>query len=646
MKKAAVTFITGEKQALYPPVMDFADVDFICFSDFHIKSLYWEIRPLNGLSIDEIKNNKEQYLKEYETVLFISPQDVITADDNRNIRVMPLPQPDECTDMRYYGEVKHITEKYAQMNKEQGSFTKQPAADGRYGGYPLKLSIGVLVGKKSPDFDKCLDGIKMILAGVKDSELIVVDTGNEDGSVKKAQEFGARVIPFTWICDFAAARNAAVKAASGSWFMSIDDDEWFDNADAIIDFFRDDGGLYEKYDYAVYTVRNYLDENGKTYEDAGIVRLARMRPDLRYVKRIHENFNFPEASAINPYAINATAHHYGYVRGLNNRAEKSKRNLALLLISMEEEPEDWHTLVQIIQELHADNRYDLAYPFVLRGLSLEREKEGFHKSLFVVALVKTLIELERKEIWRYEQQICDADLNYIEAAYVSYWLSVCAYEQGAQSNDRRLFDKALRYGEGFEQSYFKYINSAREMQILQSATICENLCRNAGYYTDLLIIRALIYGARKDTKKAKEALRRIKPANLHNYAFEYYAELIRQNMATTEFLQSSKATEGSWVLLIQALYMNPGLCLELIESLTTSECDVILGRVHSYADNNNIAALGELAEGLMVLRLVYEYLESNQLSMAVNALKLVISRQDNIGVAAGILLEKIKSVIG
>lgn len=80
------------------------------------------------------------------------------------------------------------------------------------------------------DEERC---IGEALDSVKDlaDELIVVDTGSADGTAGEARRRGARVVPFAWGNDFAAARNAALEAARCRWILVIDADERIDPAD-------------------------------------------------------------------------------------------------------------------------------------------------------------------------------------------------------------------------------------------------------------------------------------------------------------------------------------------------------------------------------------------------------------------------------
>lgn len=66
---------------------------------------------------------------------------------------------------------------------------------------------------------QCLNTLKWV------NELIVVDTGSTDKTVKIAKKFGARVIGYLAGKNFSDWRNKGLKEAKGEWLLYIDADE-------------------------------------------------------------------------------------------------------------------------------------------------------------------------------------------------------------------------------------------------------------------------------------------------------------------------------------------------------------------------------------------------------------------------------------
>src|SRR5262249_19082213 len=63
------------------------------------------------------------------------------------------------------------------------------------------VSLTMIVRNEEQNLPRCLESIR----GVFD-EIVVVDTGSTDSTKEIAAGFGARVVDFAWIDDFAAAR--------------------------------------------------------------------------------------------------------------------------------------------------------------------------------------------------------------------------------------------------------------------------------------------------------------------------------------------------------------------------------------------------------------------------------------------------------
>jgi len=83
------------------------------------------------------------------------------------------------------------------------------------------LSLSMIVRDEAARLERCLASV----AGFVD-EIIVVDTGSQDGTIAIARAWGATVHQRPWPGDFAAARNQALELVQGDWVLVLDGDEW------------------------------------------------------------------------------------------------------------------------------------------------------------------------------------------------------------------------------------------------------------------------------------------------------------------------------------------------------------------------------------------------------------------------------------
>ena len=71
--------------------------------------------------------------------------------------------------------------------------------------------------KYLPEHTDCID------------ELIIIDTGSEDDTIKIAEEYGAKVYELPWESDFAKLKNAAASYVKSEWMLILDADEKVSN---------------------------------------------------------------------------------------------------------------------------------------------------------------------------------------------------------------------------------------------------------------------------------------------------------------------------------------------------------------------------------------------------------------------------------
>ena len=88
------------------------------------------------------------------------------------------------------------------------------------------LSLAMIVKNEAANLGRCLESVRGLV-----DEMVVVDTGSEDGTPALAQAHGARLGHFPWRDDFAAARNASLELCRGDWILLLDADEAVGAAD-------------------------------------------------------------------------------------------------------------------------------------------------------------------------------------------------------------------------------------------------------------------------------------------------------------------------------------------------------------------------------------------------------------------------------
>ncbi|MDE6639927.1 MAG: glycosyltransferase family 2 protein [Acetatifactor sp.] len=87
----------------------------------------------------------------------------------------------------------------------------------------ITISLCMIVKNEEKILRRCLDSVADLV-----DEIIIVDTGSDDGTKSIAAEYTEQVYDFEWINDFSAARNYAFSRATKEYIYSADADEVLD----------------------------------------------------------------------------------------------------------------------------------------------------------------------------------------------------------------------------------------------------------------------------------------------------------------------------------------------------------------------------------------------------------------------------------
>ena len=137
-------------------------------------------------------------------------------------------------------------------------------------------SIGIIFKNEIRCLERCLKSLQPLRDAVP-CELVMADTGSDDGSRAVAEQYADILFDFPWIDDFAAARNAVIDHCSGQWYISVDADEWLvGSVQELVEF---SGAKNLPKNFAGYHIRNYQSvglEVSENYVDFIAVRMARL----------------------------------------------------------------------------------------------------------------------------------------------------------------------------------------------------------------------------------------------------------------------------------------------------------------------------------------------------------------------------------
>ena len=202
------------------------------------------------------------------------------------------------------------------------------------------VSLTMIVRNEEAQLPACLAS-----CGDLFDELVIVDTGSTDRTKQVAEAARdkhrrpARVFEFAWCDDFSAARNEALRRATGDWIFWLDADDRLDPASRAelgrtLATLAEPNWIY----FMPYAVSFW---NRPEPEIQQAVRIFPRLPGIQWRGRVFEWLD--GASHLRRVNLQAIVRHVGYDSEAAQLA-KTRRNLGLLRLMREEHPE-WPLLL-------------------------------------------------------------------------------------------------------------------------------------------------------------------------------------------------------------------------------------------------------------------------------------------------------------
>ena len=233
------------------------------------------------------------------------------------------------------------------------------------------LTISLLISNRPDTIPRCLDSLRPIMDAIP-SELILIDTSKNEEIHQMLLGYTDLVYEFEWCNDFAKARNEGIRRARGEWFFYLDDDEWLEESDNIIDFFQSQE--YKDCGCANMQIRNYSNASYTQFSDGWVSRLFRLE-GVRFEGKVHEYlYNLTGKQIFLPEMI----HHSGYIYDTPEKCrEHFERNSKMLLELIEEEPDELRWQAQMVQEYYTISEWEKIIEFCEPRVKATQIPDGF-----------------------------------------------------------------------------------------------------------------------------------------------------------------------------------------------------------------------------------------------------------------------------
>lgn len=228
------------------------------------------------------------------------------------------------------------------------------------------ISLCMIVKNEEDLIAKCLESVHDFV-----DELIIVDTGSTDQTISICEKYQAKIFSYQWNDDFSAARNFGLSKASGDWIIWIDADEVLESENRQL--IRDTISNTRSAMFYLPIINYYGDALPVKNDQAYLYyqpRLFHNHLGIEFQNKIHEIPKFPESNYTQSTieTIEVPVHHYGYIKTVTTKKNKSARNLKILEQESQKPDHipwiDYH----FASELYRNKEYQRAYHYLNQSI--------------------------------------------------------------------------------------------------------------------------------------------------------------------------------------------------------------------------------------------------------------------------------------
>ena len=244
------------------------------------------------------------------------------------------------------------------------------------------VTFCIIAKNESKNLPACLGSI-----GAYPYEIVVIDTGSTDNTIEIAKRYTDKVYSFPFTednIDFSAARNEALKYATGDYIFQLDCDETLtescnETIKKILD--KEERALY------LVTIASQMEGLPEPAISSNY-RLFPNDPEIKYHFIVHENINNPGEDMVKgipgkyPKLRNRglVIHHTGYLRREKARKGTDNRNIKLLEKQIKLTPDEPYFFYHLGVQYYGIGEYEKSIAYYEKFLAFIKENsENIHK---------------------------------------------------------------------------------------------------------------------------------------------------------------------------------------------------------------------------------------------------------------------------